>query len=363
MFEWYRYSAVCYALLEDVPPLNPFSPEDEFQHARWFNRGWCLQELIAPSKVEVYAADWTELGTKWSLHHQIEATTGITSDILLNKTDLASYTIAQRFSWTSRRETTRQEDQAYCLLAIFGISMPLLYGEGQHAFIRLQEEILRQTEDYSLLLWTDGPDGYHVNDGDDDASIAPRLSYRSVLTPFPNDFRKDGKPPFQNSASLLLWTGCKYRNKYMCIMLSPDRDLGGILRYGRSRSYRIWLMKEKDFQSFFELSELYLTTALHYSRRESVHAERHCQGGVLDIEIIMSTKCEDTVSFIAVCPPTQLETCSSQAQVQAAQRLYCYSVMSSENPLLLKFKASESVLELLAARTPLFARNAVSGEG
>jgi hypothetical protein len=324
MFEWYRYSAVCYALLEDVPPLNPFFPEDEFQHAHWLNRGWCLQELIAPSKVEFYAADWTELGTKWSLHHQIEATTGIPSDILLNKTNLASYTIAQRFSWTSRRETTRQEDQAYCLLGIFGISMPLLYGEGQRAFIRLQEEILRQTEDYSLLLWTDGPDGHHVNDGDDDASIAPRSSYRSVLTPFPNDFRKDGvyapqkqtlhlppsqnrceyrkirsyfhhrdpafgavrkmtpahwnpsqmtsrglrihmflrrKPPFQNSASLLLWTGCKYRNNYMCIMLSLDQDLGGILRYGRSRSHRIWLMKEKDFQSFFKLSELYLTTA------------------------------------------------------------------------------------------------------
>jgi hypothetical protein len=57
----------------------------------------------------------------------------------------------------------------------------------------------------------------------------------------------------------------------------------------------------------------------------------------------MSTKCEETVSFIAVCPPTQLETRSSQAQVQAAQRLYCYNVVSSENSLLLKSKASESV--------------------
>jgi hypothetical protein len=27
---------------------------------------------------------------------------------------------------------------AYCLLGIFGVNMPLLYGEGERAFLRLQ---------------------------------------------------------------------------------------------------------------------------------------------------------------------------------------------------------------------------------
>jgi hypothetical protein len=56
-------------------------------------------------------------------------------------------------SWASRRETTRIEDQAYSLLGLFGVSMPLLYGEGRQAFRRLQEEILRVEEDYTLFVW------------------------------------------------------------------------------------------------------------------------------------------------------------------------------------------------------------------
>ena len=38
-------------------------------------------------------------------------------------------------SWASRRVTTRDEDIAYCLLGIFNVNMPLLYGEGEKAFI------------------------------------------------------------------------------------------------------------------------------------------------------------------------------------------------------------------------------------
>jgi hypothetical protein len=60
---------------------------------------------------------------------------------------------AVRMSWASRRETTRNEDAAYCLLGIFQVNMPLLYGEGFKAFQRLQEEILKVSEDYTLLAW------------------------------------------------------------------------------------------------------------------------------------------------------------------------------------------------------------------
>jgi hypothetical protein len=56
-------------------------------------------------------------------------------------------------SSASKRETTRFEDTAYCLLGIFGVNMPLLYGEGQMAFIRLQEEIIKDSDDQSLFAW------------------------------------------------------------------------------------------------------------------------------------------------------------------------------------------------------------------
>ncbi|KAF8847425.1 HET-domain-containing protein [Acephala macrosclerotiorum] len=53
----------------------------------------------------------------------------------------------------SKRETTRVENRAYCLMGIFGIFMPVLYGEGERAFIRLQEEIMRVSDDHSLFAW------------------------------------------------------------------------------------------------------------------------------------------------------------------------------------------------------------------
>lgn len=45
---------------------------------------------------------------------------------------------------------------AYCLLGIFDVSMPLLYGEGgEKAFVRLQEEIMKSSDDHSLFAWRD----------------------------------------------------------------------------------------------------------------------------------------------------------------------------------------------------------------
>jgi hypothetical protein len=61
--------------------------------------------------------------------------------------------VAQRLSWAAHRETTRIEDQAYSLLGIFDVNMPLLYGEEEKAFRRLQEEIIRSTADLSIFAW------------------------------------------------------------------------------------------------------------------------------------------------------------------------------------------------------------------
>lgn len=56
-------------------------------------------------------------------------------------------------SWFGQRETTRLEDEAYCLLGLFDIYMPTLYGEGRNAFRQLQEEIMRQSIDTTLFAW------------------------------------------------------------------------------------------------------------------------------------------------------------------------------------------------------------------
>ncbi|KAF5371284.1 hypothetical protein D9758_004169 [Tetrapyrgos nigripes] len=57
-------------------------------------------------------------------------------------------------SWAAFRETTRPEDQAYCLMGLFGVNMPPLYGEGfVKAFMRLQQEIIKVSDDRSIFAW------------------------------------------------------------------------------------------------------------------------------------------------------------------------------------------------------------------
>ncbi|KAM0265092.1 hypothetical protein ACHAPA_007952 [Fusarium lateritium] len=163
MFRWYAESTVCIAFLEDVTlSESKEATKNAFVNSRWFTRGWTLQELIAPGKVIFYDRDWNRLGTRAELKDDIKPITGI-SDELLNTThhmmeikqrQLVQYSVAEKMYWAARRETTRPEDIAYCLLGIFDINMPLLYGEGQtKAFKRLQEEIIKSTDDESIFAW------------------------------------------------------------------------------------------------------------------------------------------------------------------------------------------------------------------
>lgn len=159
MFTWYRRSHVCYAFLEDVPfaSIRECSQAGSaFRESRWFTRGWTLQELIAPGEVKFYSQDWQELGSKVDLALPISETTGIAAWCLLRgkftkSNPLRGYSVAQRLSWASRRATTRIEDQAYSLLGLFDITMPLVYGEGSEAFTRLLEAIIRKYADHSFL--------------------------------------------------------------------------------------------------------------------------------------------------------------------------------------------------------------------
>jgi len=160
MFRWYSLASVCYAYLSDVPPNDvPRSPDSKFRASRWFRRGWTLQELIAPTILRFYGSEWHDLGTKGTMSTIVEEVTGISRNFLLNPTELHTASVAQRMSWAAQRKTKRGEDRAYCLLGIFGVTMPMIYGEGGHqAFYRLQEEIMKKTRDHSILAWGLGTD-------------------------------------------------------------------------------------------------------------------------------------------------------------------------------------------------------------
>ncbi|KAH9884811.1 heterokaryon incompatibility protein-domain-containing protein [Cubamyces lactineus] len=156
MFDWYSYAEICYVYLADVSDAeNPVLPGSSFRRSKWFTRGWTLQELVVPWGNVFLSKDWRMIGTKTSLAKAIQEITGIDLDVLLRTRPLHTISVARRMSWAANRETTRVEDEAYCLMGIFGVRFPAVYGEGRQAFIRLQEEILKRIPDQTLLAWGD----------------------------------------------------------------------------------------------------------------------------------------------------------------------------------------------------------------
>jgi ankyrin repeat protein len=166
MYRWYEQSAVCYVYLSDVAPVaerglriwdDAELERSNFRQSRWFTRGWTLQELIAPKDVRFYAQDWSYIGShKKNIYfrHLLSRITGIDERVLDRSLSPRDLSVSTRMKWAALRQTTRPEDIAYCLMGLFGVNMPLLYGEGKRAFIRLQDEILKETDDQSLFAWT-----------------------------------------------------------------------------------------------------------------------------------------------------------------------------------------------------------------
>jgi hypothetical protein len=151
MFMWYKQATICFAHLEDLGSDGNSFKELEF--CRWFTRGWTLQELIAPRELWFYDSLWQFRGTKSNMGDLISQISRIDIEVLENFASLEDIPIARRMSWAANRKTTRVEDVAYCLLGIFDVNMPMMYGEGSKAFERLQEEIIKQSTDMSLFAW------------------------------------------------------------------------------------------------------------------------------------------------------------------------------------------------------------------
>ncbi|KAI9150827.1 Vegetative incompatibility protein [Paramyrothecium foliicola] len=190
MFRWYQNAGICYVYLGDVDvrktvahgnyadpsglehldvdeitgknnvgnpnsflhkALNPY-----FINAKWFSRGWTLQELLAPHYLVFVDREWRRIGTRENWASEIKEASRIEARYLtgFNPTDLKACSIAMRLSWASRRETTLEEDETYSLLGLFGISLPLIYGEGRwRAFNRLQRELIIHYNDDSMFAW------------------------------------------------------------------------------------------------------------------------------------------------------------------------------------------------------------------
>ncbi|EXM14084.1 Heterokaryon incompatibility [Fusarium oxysporum f. sp. vasinfectum] len=181
MYRWYMESDVCYAYLSDVSISTDSVTHkrgsaaskpwiESFQNSQWFTRGWTLQELLAPRELIFFDKNWHMCGNRVELQGAIQAATGIdgTSLIKASYKDgayLKSIRLGRLFSWAASRQTTRCEDRAYSLLGIFEVNMPLLYGERDRAFYRLQEEVIKVNEDVSLLAWncTEADDGFAPN--------------------------------------------------------------------------------------------------------------------------------------------------------------------------------------------------------
>ena len=197
MFRWYCRATLCYVYLIDVGKGeggDGFVPAGLFHESRWFTRGWTLQELIAPVKLFFYTRDWKFVASRDRLYpSQLEPVikvTGLPRSVIKRNRNgeravcpetrsgpralphdfdsqtcrrcgsredwldvLNSISIAERLSWAAKRETTRPEDKAYCLLGLFGVNMPLLYGEGSSAFPRLLEEVLKTSDDQSVFAF------------------------------------------------------------------------------------------------------------------------------------------------------------------------------------------------------------------
>lgn len=174
MYKWYAGATNCYAYLADVDD----SSYTQLAASRWFTRGWTLQELIAPSSVIFFTRNWERVGTKAERYNELARITGIDVDTLRGQRSLDSTSIAKRMSWASKRETGRPEDAAYCLMGLFNVNMPMLYGEGEKAFIRLQEEIMKYSDDQSIFAWKDGR--------------AQHDSYHGLLAKHPGNFAESG---------------------------------------------------------------------------------------------------------------------------------------------------------------------------
>ncbi|KAH8671374.1 hypothetical protein BX600DRAFT_411360 [Xylariales sp. PMI_506] len=178
MFRWYRDAARCYVFLSDVENMA------DFQQSRWFTRGWTLQELLAPKIVEFFSLSGERLGNKTTLEEKIEQVSKIQATALQGH-PLTDFPVQERMNWVCERQTTEEEDIVYCLLGIFDVYLPLIYGEGEaHARLRLMREINRGSSTSSSVL-TKEKSRFLVSFGQNDDFVGRDSDLQQLLQMIP----------------------------------------------------------------------------------------------------------------------------------------------------------------------------------
>jgi hypothetical protein len=251
MFEWYSNAVVCYVYLADVPPGDdPLAWSSAFSKSRWFTRGWTLQELLAPVHVVFYDNSWDMIATRQDLeltakiaeitrirtihlnassaeHYRLRSDDEYDLSVIgveQHKRYLSHISIAERMSWVSRRSTTRSEDLAYCLLGLFDIHMTMLYGEGHRAFIRLQQKIMKVSNDTSLFAWGYGPPLNQI------PWRNPRASEFLASSPldfqFCHEIKKSSSPLFWVNKARFILTQQGLDGKFL---IRPDRNFSRVV--------------------------------------------------------------------------------------------------------------------------------------
>ncbi|KAG1882428.1 hypothetical protein F4604DRAFT_425327 [Suillus subluteus] len=158
MFVWYRHSALTIVYLPDVLPS---SKSGALAKSEWNRRGWTFQEFLASKVLLFYQNDWSLYLDDHSPNHkesvtimkELEDATGIDAQALVSFRP-GMRGAREKLQWASKRITTLQEDIAYSLFGIFGVHLPVIYGEKkQNALGRLLQEIVARSGDISALDW------------------------------------------------------------------------------------------------------------------------------------------------------------------------------------------------------------------
>jgi hypothetical protein len=143
MFRWYRDADICIAYLPGVAAADDLNA---FKQDEWFQRGWTLQELLAPRLVLFVTKDWQIIGNKGSSYHEYNKTptgqdltaeiakiTKIPESVLRDWGTNTDVRNEDKMKWIENRKTTVKEDMSYALFGIVGVTLPVIYGEGEQS--------------------------------------------------------------------------------------------------------------------------------------------------------------------------------------------------------------------------------------
>jgi hypothetical protein len=339
MFRWYKDSVKCYVYLSDVSTDNHSESseimwESAFRQSKWFTRGWTLQELLAPRFVEFFSREGRRLGDKKSLAQQIHDTTKIAVSAL-SEISLAGFSVDERMSWATKRETTVEEDQAYCLMGIFDIFLPIIYGEGkEHALKRLREEINKISKERECLQVLRTADYEQFKDRNPD-----RLKGTCEWFLLHNHFKE-----WQNGRSGLLWVsadpGC---GKSVLAKSLIDREL----KATESRTTCYYFFKDDNREQNSLLTAL--SSLLHqlfsqkqsliqYAKQDYLTEGNHLQHNYHKLWGILVNAASDSKAGQIICILDALDECAEAERYQIIDTLSTfYRQGERENGSQLKF--------------------------